>query len=382
MSRLALACGAAALLLLAAPRARADEGADAAKKVLAALEQGFDQRLGGKRHFGVYMNGKSLGTVVIEVERAPADSGAVYRERVAMDLAFGPDKIHHETLALFDARLGLIRSEQLERETHGEQTKETKTVTRREGEGWLRERTADGETKTLKAEGGGDNHEESLMLMVLATGTKPGRYAFRGVKWSKGGEAGVWQPLTLEVAEAAEVEHRGAKLKGFKVSGTKGAEEPMQMVISAEGKILRMHPPGAPFEMVAGTAEEAKRDLGGGEATDKDVLAAIELYFRVLAADKPIDDLDKVLDWAAIKEWAAKKHPETANVSVEDFAKATKADIERRLPALPADKVPVVVSLCKVTVKGNEAEVLLPGNKKTLLRKNDAGRWLIYSLPQ
>lgn len=379
----------AAALFSPAVVARADEAEEAGHKLLTGLEAGFDARLAGTSCWGIYMGGKALGTVESTVERAPEESGAVYRERVVMQLSLGPRKMRQETTALFDARLGLIHSEQLERNQTGEEVSESRKVTRREGDTWVREQTGpDGKTVTLTAEGG-ENHEASLMLVLVVAGNKPGKYALRGVEWPKTGEgeAGTWHRLELEVAEAAEVEHRGAKVQAHAVKGTKGDEPPMQLVVSSEGKVLSMSPGGQPFKMVAGTPEEAKQDLPSGPKAPvaglTEVPAAIELYFRVLSGEQPIDGLDRILDWKSVHATIARDNPEVAEVTPEQFAELTKAEIKQQIPAIPPEQVNVVLPMLQTSVEGDEAVVQLPGNEATFrLRKQADGTWRIYEFPR
>lgn len=396
-------CGALAVALVGGQVARADEAEEAGAKVVAGLRAGFDERLACDVLLGIYMGPRSLGSVHTTIDRAPEGSGAVYREHVVMEFAFGPTKVRNEHTSLFDAGLSLVRADEVERKELGAERAEVKKTTRRDGDAWVREVSVDGgEPKTFRAEGG-DNHDESLMLLVLAVGTKPGKYAFQGLRWPRAAEAGghegeggqdgeggaapVWETLTLEVAAAGEVEHRGAKRAAHRISGRKPGEAAIELIVSTAGELLSMAPGDAPIKMVAGTADEVKANLPV-PATEKapgvsDARAAVELYFRVLSAEQPIEALDRILDWSAVFAQASAENPEQLQgFTAEQFADLTKAQLKLGLPTIQPEQVGMLLPMFQVEVAGERATVSMPGKERGFeLAKGKDGTWRIVAFP-
>lgn len=381
------ACALTTLFLGLTP-VRADEAEEAGQRLLEGLDKGYDARLEGSTTLGIYMAGKSLGTIQTSVERAPEGSGAVYLQKMEMKLAVGPSKVHNQGEALLDARLALVSSTQTEREEQGGQVKEVKKVTRREGDGFVREQTTGAETVTFRAPGGSEDHDESLIVLLRLAGNQPGKYAFRGLEWPKAaGAEPAWQALTLDVAAAAETEHRGAKLQAHQIKALKGDDEEMQLVVTVEGKLLAMLPGGRPIKMIAGTPEECAQDLPRPDkpaaAGVSDVMEAVEIYFRVLSGERPMDEIDRVMDWKAIQDQAAQDNPDVNTVTPEQFGELTKAEIKQHVPAIQPEQVGLVMQLLQSKVEGDEAEVQLPGKEeKFRLRKQADGTWRIYVIPR
>lgn len=382
----------AALVVALAGAACADDAAEAGKKALANVAS-MEGRLLGRTTMGFYFGAKRIGGIDMNVEKAPAGSGAAYKQTVVMTFAFGPQKSKNSIELLVDANLALVSSKKTEVEEKGETKTTTIKETKREGDKYVRTVTVDGgEPTTMEAPAEGGDYEECLTMVAQVVGTTPGKYSFKGIKWPKDEGEPTWQELTIEVAAATDHDHRGKSVKAHVSKGSKGGKEPMKLIVSAEGKLLEMAPEGAPVRMIAGTAEEAGADLpkpegsgeakpmaGGGASTP---MAAVEIYFKVLSSQLKIDDLDKVMDWAHMFANEAKENPEVADLGVEQWAKIVKDQIAAALPAIPAEQANLVLTMLKAKENGDSAEVELPGQAKKFVLVKTAEGWKIRDFPK
>lgn len=368
--------------------ARADEAEEAGAALLAGLSPEGEERLLGTTTFGVYVETKSFGTVRVEVERAAPETGAVYRQRALLALAFGPKRLEEEEVVLLDARLGLVRHESRKRETEGEQVAETVRVQRRDGDGWVMETTRDGATTTARATGGAD-HDDAWFLLARAFGDRPGTYAFPRVAWPKGEGEPRWERITFEVGAAAAAQHRGAPAQAHAIKITKG-QGVEHMLVSTERAVLSLKQAGAPFVMLAGTDEEAGRDLppaaGAKVQGVGEVREAVEVYFRALAGQVSLDELDRVLDWAAVLALSAGGNPQLETLTPAQFGALLKAELKKKGPALAPEQVDAILPLLVVEVTEDRAIVRVPGGdagagKAFRLERREAG-WLIVDFPR
>lgn len=383
----------AALVVALAGAACADEAADAGKKALADVAS-MEGRLLGRTTMGFYFGSKRIGGIDMNVEKAPADSGAAYKQTVVMTFAFGPQKSKNTIELLVDAKLALVYSKKTEVEEKAGAKTTTVKETKREGDKYVRTVTKDGgEPTTMEAPAGEGDYEECLTMVAQIVGTQPGKYAFKGLKWPATPEGkATWQDLTVEVAAAADHEHRGKTVKAHISKGSKGGKEPMKLIVSAEGKLLEMAPEGAPVRMISGTAEEAAADLpkpadegGAKEAAGNGAgtpMAAVEVYFKVLSSQLKIDDLDRVMDWKHMFDLEAKENPQVADLGVEQWAKIVKDQIGARLPAIPAEQANLVLTMLKAKENGDTAEVELPGQSKTFKLVKTSDGWKIREFPR
>ncbi len=384
----------AALVVALAGAACADDAADAGKKALADVAS-KEARLLGRTTMGFYFGTKRIGGIDMNVEKAPAGSGAAYKQTVVMTFAFGPQKSKNTVELLVDAKLALVYSKKTEVEEKGETKTTTIKETKLEGDKYVRTVTVDGgEPTTMEAPAEGGDYEECLTMVAQIVGTTPGKFSFKGIKWPKSPEDGEpsWQELTIEVGAAADHDHRGKSVKAHVSKGSKGGKEPMKLIVSAEGKLLEMAPDGAPVRMIAGTAEEAGADLpkpaGSGEARPaagngaQTPMAAVEIYFKVLSSQLKIDDMDRVMDWEHMFNKEAKENPEVAEMGVDQWASIVKSQIAKALPAIPAEQANLVLTMLKAKENGDTAEVELPGQAKKFTLVKTADGWKIRDFPK
>jgi hypothetical protein len=379
-------CALLAALVCVAP-AHAGEAEDAAAKLIASFKSSFDERFAGTSHLGIYMGKKRLGAAKIVVSQAPSGSGAVYQETVETSLAFGPNTQKMTLTSLFNAKLALVSQKKVETESKGDKQKITTTVRKRDGEAWVQEETvAGGETTTIRAKGG-DNYDESLTLMAVAIAAQPGNYAFQGIKWTTEGK---WQRLTLGCGAPADFDHRGKKVKAVTLTGHKGEDEAITLVVKGSSLLL-MAPGGAPIKMIGGTAEECSKDLPGAGAPataptgsgSKTPMGCVELYLRTMAGSKGIETLDLVFDWKAVHAQTLKEDPELA-VDVDTLATLLKAELKKVVPIFGPELVDPVLGMLKASEAGDTAFVTkMTGMKNDFkLRKLSDGTWRLLAIPQ
>ena len=215
----------AALVVALAGAACADEAADAGKKALADAAS-MEARLLGRTTMGFYFGTKRVGGIDMNVEKAPADSGGVFKQTVVMTFAFGPQKSKNTVELIVDGKLALVSSKKTEVEEKGETKTTTVKEVKREGDKYVRTVTVNGgEPTTMEAPAQDGDYEESLTLVAQVVGTAPGKYSFQGIKWPAApGGAPKWQTLSVDVAAAAAHEHRGKTVQAHVAQGTKGDE--------------------------------------------------------------------------------------------------------------------------------------------------------------
>lgn len=385
-----------AVLILAAiaGSAAAGEAEDAGKKLLADVS-GAESQLIGTTYLGFYYGTKRIGQVTVTVEKT-SEGGAAYKQTAEMEIQFGPNGSKNKQISFHDANLALVSSTEEESDVkQGVERKETTTIKRENGE-YVRTVTKDGgEPVVTRFKTDKGCHDEALIMVAMVAAKKPGKYAFEGIKWPVTPEGTPsWRKLHLEVGATADFKHRGKSVKAAKIVGTKAGEETgaISFQMSAEGKILEMAPKDAPIKMIAGTKEETAKDLPKEEKAESETgetiegggggpLEPVEIYFKVLSGQLPLDDLDKSFDWVSLHADAAKANPQVGGMDAATFGNLVKNQIKGSIPVIPPEQVEMVLSQLSAETKGDEATVALPGNKKMKLKKLDSG-WRIIALPR
>lgn len=378
------------LLLLGVGAASAD---DAALERLRKLE-GFDAARVRTTYLGFYMGGRRVGAFKTQTAKSERED-AVYVETNTISMKFGPTDNEEVVTVYLAADLSMVAETKVstERKTEkneaGEETTTeavTRTTLERAGDTWVRTVVApDGTESILKAPVKGPNYSSSLMAVTSFLAGTPGEYTLPGITW-KGESKQV--ELKLSVAAAAEVEHRGQKVSGVAVKASGKGDAPINLLLTPKGELLGLSPEGAPVRFVAGTKEECAKDLPGAKALGAaegsgDPMAAVKVYFYVLAGAQPVEDLDKVLDYTAIHAFMAKEDPDVQAMTPAMVADLLKSQFKKVIPALPQDQADMVLAMMEAKIEGDTATAAIPGKEESpfLLRKTEGGKWVITSFP-
>ena len=368
-------------LILSAPAGAQDE----AGKLLLKGWSGYDAQLAKTTHLGFYINGKNMGQATLVVGKAPPSSGATYRLALTMKLAVGSRRIEGDETQLLDDKLSLVSRTETETVRKGEAAR-VKTITiRKVAAEWSFEVKRGKDKRTCTGTDDGPDHWESALLLARKLPRKAATYVLRGIQWPG------WPPLKsdLPAMEASDIkitvpaakayQHRGKTVQAHVIRFARGEADTLAVVVDAAGNLLAMWPVGGPpIKFVAGTTEECKRDLPSRKSLKGKPIGAVMVYFKVMFKTLPLDDLDAVMDWKALRAEAGK-----VEVDLEAFTADLKAQFKKQ-PAPPGkEALEYLPTLLKTTLKGNTARVFLE-NRKTdvfLLKKSADGTWRITHFP-
>jgi len=365
-----------ALSLLAAPAAAQGTVDD-----LTAGLSGYDGALEGERWFGVYMADQSIGRFHLTVSPAPGGSGATYRLEAAMEMSLGDFHQAERATSLLDAGWARVRTE-----TEGERNGEpyAKTVSRA-GDAWTREVTRGGETTTRRLESSRPDYEPMTLAFLLSTlGDPPaGVYAVPMSDWPEGGE-GEPELVVAEVTVGAlePFTFRGEEVRARHVRIVRG-EEVSISTLAADGRLLEVRfEEGSPIRMLAAADRaEADADLAGaGAAVDggaESPRAAVRVFMEVLAKTREVDDLDQVVDWAAVQVEMAAEDPGLEGLAPATVGSLFKDHFASEEAGLTQAQVDEVIPELVVEVDGDQATVGLADRDDPYRLVRRDGRWWI-----
>ncbi len=421
---LALVAGALAMGSPAGAPARAQEAPaeDAKARASQLLEglSGCDESLLGTRHYGFYFGGfKNVGHCTFTVERAPEGSGAVYKTTTTVSISFGPNRNDAHEEILLDEKLALVRGTYHEVEQEGDERVVTDKKITREGGEWVGEVTVDGQATVHRLPVRGPNHWDlaaALLLVRKLDLSAPGAYQLEGVHFPSEVEAadeeGAVEPeddfgagegegaeaeeaaaepegpahklIVVTVATPQQVTHRGQQVEATEVKIEREGQETTTFTVDADRQVLAFGPTGPPIRLIAGTAEEARRDLPAPttSAVAQGPLAAVTTYLRAIAKLEPVEALDGVLDWGAIKEEMGAENPAMRNLSDAMFGAVMKEQFQSQPAALTQEQLDLIVPLLKAEVQGDTATVRTPGVEHDAFRLRKVGDgWKIVHFP-
>jgi hypothetical protein len=387
------------VLLAAGPVLLAQEAVAPPDKTAAFLEslQGLDKTLLGAYRFGLYLRGsKNMGSSSFVVARASEESGAVYEVTATIAMAFGPVKNIGDYVLLLNEKLGIVSKVFNKREQKGDQV-ETKVGTiRSDGDRWIREQVVKlgSDEKGTESEAsltyGGLNYWDLACVFLVARKldrSVAGAWNLEGVTWPDGAETGKVSRIAFSVTGATTtIDHRGRQVEVRTVQVVREGKDTTLMQLQADGTVLTLGPVGPPILFVAGTEEEAKADIGdtgqaagAGAETPKE---AVMTYFRALAKTEPIERLDDVLDWDAIREEMAAEKPEAGALTSKIIADMIKEQLASRPAAFPPETLEVLEAGLVVEAEGDAATVgVATKPDKFKLVKGADGRWRITHFP-
>jgi len=393
-----------AALLVAAPASAQDPGTgdprERGKALVAGLER--DPTLLGAQHFGIVLGErKSIGTGTFVVEEAPEGSGAAYRVTSTLKMAVGPASFLLNAESLLDAQLALISSTSREEDTEGDAVEKTVKAMRRTPQGWVLERTVnDGETERRELPAAEPNHGDlpSMLLLSRVLDTSAEReYVLRGIHWDDGEEPvdggpaqapePSWQDVVIRSTPPAPLSYRGAERQAARVVIEREGEEPTTFAVTPERELLAWWTGDRPIRLIkAASAEEAKQDLpgpaGGEDAAAAGPKQAVVRYFEVAAKVRPVDALDEVMDWKAVKEDLAKEDPSLNDVTPDLFGQLMKQQLSGSDAQITQEQVEMVAAMLQVKVDGERATVAVPGQDEDPFRlERRDGRWRILHFP-
>lgn len=369
---------------LTAAGASAEDKPGGPAELLGEAPRGYNAAVEGERRCGLYLNDRYVGATVLRVERADEASGATYRVTLEMRMELGDFRQQGTQVVLLDDRFAIV--ERRDEESGSQRTRERRWT--REGGVWTREVTEGGKTtRTTFASERPDYGEEAFVQLLLeaAGGPRPGSYRLPTVVWPKDEGPARDGEIEVTIEQGGAYEHRGQSIPSSCTMRVVDADgEKSLCVIDPAGRLLSMRPEGEgapPLRMTAGTAEQLEVDARPPAAPDaSSPVAAVQVFFEVLAKKRPVDGLDEVIDWAAVREDLVKKNEEVAAMTVEQVAAIFKERFAEQDGPTP-EQVSMLMQLLEVKLEGDDARVAMPGQESDpmLLRRRE-GRWWIVHL--
>lgn len=386
----------ALLLLSLSTVVLADEAAERARgRELVAGLRGVDERLLGTQHFAHDHDGKTIGQETVTVERAPADSGAVYRVTIVGENAvegIGGDKSRSETL--LDERLALVSlTSELERDVSmmgKDMSTRMSTRLRRDGKAWVQETVVKGERTVTRFETESPDYSQEASMLLLCRKLDRARAATVRLPWVYFGtgedDPSCVEDITFVVPAAATYSHRGADVQAHLVKVEAVLKQ--TLVVAADGALLGhwvgFDRPLAGRLVAAASAEEAAQDLEAEDTSDDAAAAkqAAITWFEVTAGEKPFEALDEVVDWTALRDQEAERRREVAELTIDAY-KARTREKTTKMRELMGSLLKDMLKMARggrARIDGDTATVTVMGDDAFTLRKAD-GRWRIVRLP-
>lgn len=388
------------LLALALPAAADEKAAERERgKALVASFTGVDEALLGTFHFAHIDEGRNVGSQVIKVERAPAKSGAVYRVEIK-----GKSEIEEmggeETteVTLLDAKLALVSHSGSSVGTlsfGGEkQTRRLSVKVTREGKAWKQVTVQDGKERVVRFETDSPDYGQPASRLLLCRKLKLGEAHRLRLPMlffdllPDDDEGSSIEDVQVVVPAAAPFAHRGQEVQAHQVT-VEGLLK-HTVVVDPRGALLATWLGVGPRfgndrYVAAADADEAAKDT---EARDESpeaaaALAAVVTWHEVLAGEKPVEALDGVSDWTALRDQAAERDPKLGELTPEAFAARSReksAEMRKMLGKLAKDMLGMARK-GRARVDGDEATVSLMGGEEFRLRRAD-GAWRLVRLPR
>ncbi|MCZ6573525.1 MAG: hypothetical protein ACE10D_03995 [Planctomycetota bacterium] len=351
--------------------------------------EGYDEAVEGVFHYGIYLRGKiNLGSMKVVVERAPPGNGAVYKVTSSAKMVVGAESVAVEEQALLDGALALRSLVQTETTTKGEAQVRQETKVERTEDGWVRVHSdGRGEPRGVRAKGGDiRNYPDviNLMLLVRRLDLRKTSYVVQALEWpAKPGASPAVTDVRIDMSAPAPYWHRGEKVGAFTARVKRSGRDRQTFVLDFDGYLLAFWQEGLPVVMVAGTEKQCGLDIeknnGGGAETPEE---AVVVYIRVMARLVPVDALDRVMDWEALRSVAVKLRPQLARLTPGAFAQGAKRELLRNSRKGDEGAVERIRTDLEVVISPDrhEATVSLPGRPAPMkLRKSTRG-WLITEM--
>jgi hypothetical protein len=307
-----------------------------------------------------------------------------YVASLYMRSTFGQETATQEDEAHLDARFARVRGRSVEK--RGEQVLKEETV-RREGAEWVYEQPSDpaGKPKRGPAATGDHGSLASMILLARTLHAAPaGVYRLSRVDFKAALRA---RALVVTLGPGTTTrDHRGQKVEVREVRMDVEGDDSITFFVTADRRVVAITIQGAPITMVLGTADEVLADLPAVDAPKpKGVadtpLAAVKVYLDVLARVRKVEELDGVMDWAAIRDDLAREQddPTVAALPPDAMAELLKAQT-REAPAVDPAEVEALVPLLVVKEEGDSAEVAMPppAQGAFLLRRVDGVWWIVH----
>lgn len=357
----------------------------------------FDPVLARKSHFGIYLRTKRVGMFTTRLEKAPAGSGAAYREVTTLDLTVGGTHYGQTVTILMRPNLSLVRKESLEstRTSQGAEPQHRRTILEEKDGQWVRTQIEGqderGTRSASRTKSLGPNYGPCLTAVAarLASSTQdgsPATYELPAILWAgRTRETTGPATLRLEISAPQEVEHRGRRLQAVRAVIT-GKGKPLELWLTPKGQLMTLAGGGIPYRFVQGSPLEVMADLPQPKAPEatggKTPRAAIEGFLLALARVKPADTLDGVVDFEAVLAGFRKADPQAPKISAEELATLFKTRIERGEGPMTEALAKAQLKKLKVKITGETATAKIPQHKEPFqLRRTKAGTWLIVAWP-
>lgn len=340
--------------------------------------KGVDDALLGEERWGIHLGAKNVGRIVLQVERATGE-GVAYVTSMFMLSSFTAEPATQHDETLLDERLGRVRGRSVER--RGAQVVKDESV-RREGAEWVHER-AEPAAPARRAPFTVADHGPLASMLLLARSLRDapaGAYTLSRMDWATQPRA---RPLVVRVpAGTTEREHRGAKVAVRDVAIDVEGDDSVVFSVTPEGRVLAITIKDGPISMLAGTAAEVEADLPAAAlpkvaGVADTPLAAVTVYLDVLTHRVPVDELDAVMDWTAIKDDLG--DPDIAALPAASVAELLKSRT-RQSPPVDPEEVAALIPVLQVTEEGDTARITMPQQTEDgfTLKRVDGKWWIIH----
>jgi hypothetical protein len=368
--------------------------AHAAKRPQPPLPMAADvdpDSLVGITTYGAYFDTAHLGELEVGVSSARG-GGAAWSVRIDLVMSmFGSVNTisEHSVLDASFATLSVTAgSEEVEQ---GEVVEAETSELRLKGRKWRFEELDGGVAGGATLPYEWPNHGElgNHLMLVRSMDLQPATHHLHEVFEGEGdsGPSLAYGPVTVEVAATAPFEHRGQELLTHQVTVTDDSEA-IVFAVTPDHTVLAFWPvnEAVPLRFVGGTEAECRSNLPGAEsggADERAVREAVGTLIRSMAGLCGGDELDAVMDWAALAEVAAAARGTEEVMDAQAFAAEYKVEMVPGTPEITEQDAGFVLGLMVIEVDGDEASCMLPGgdSRGFLLHRRD-GRWLIYSFDE
>jgi hypothetical protein len=347
--------------------------------LLEGAPRGCDTSLEGEDSYTIYMGPTSIGEATISV--SVDAEGRHYMLGLAMDMAAGGFEMHGVDELLLDASFAVVSRHS---ESNGTQGEERKSLTL-EGGQWVRlvDEAEGSRRQTAPVDGPNYSEEMGLVLLLRAAGIRPGTYQVPQIDWSGEGDTGTPAEARVEVSEEGDFEHNGEAVRGHEVRIHNPTGKIYGHLIDTEGQLLELWFEGEdapPMRMVRGGAQTE----GGSHAADSPE-GAVEVFFRVISGERPVDALDEVIDWAAVHAEMAEQNAQVAALSVDQVAQIFKDQFAGRVESgqhPSSAEIDALALSISAEVDGDQARVGMPGKDDAFLLERQDGTWRIVHMPR
>jgi len=353
---------------------------------------GFD--LTGDYAMGIYARGgRNIGMMKLFVERPDAeDEGSDLADLVAGQAAYRivsqrvmelqGYKFAGESEHFVDENLALC----------GFRTKdkfpdrERRWFAYQTGDRWVATRAVDEEVVTFELPAEAPNYLAKPVAWLLSRRldlSHPDTFVLRGINLPSARETGMgleYRDITVTIPPPIMFRFRGrtgpVRLVRYEFAG----DETMVMAVTPQNRVLTVYSLKMPeIMMIAGTPEQITEDLYPPE--DVAVLERVIKFCLVLSGHKPIELLDQIVDWEAVRLEMARTVPNADKLSHEEFALIMREALRQHTTDLSAETIELLGLFLEPLVQDDVATVSFPDRDGIFMLRKRNGEWIITHFP-